>query len=183
MPDQSKSTLQPPESAREVVWRETFVSRFDSTEDAQAVRRFGDFLITLCYEGGYLGYGDRNLIAFQLDAAGADLVHLVAYLREVAEHPEHSEASRMEVALCHYATTWADRLQAMAEEVRQTVSAEERARGPKPSIEDEAARVLAELRRLLADALKLKLHSPEGALVGRAMMAVKDAVEILERGS
>jgi len=117
MPDRPKS-IQPPESARETVWRQTFLAQFDDPDDRAVLQRFGDLLFTLACAGGYLGSRDRRLLTSQLLGASEDLDELAAFCQEVAEEPLHSELDREDLETCRLADEVAGRLGDLAAETR-----------------------------------------------------------------
>lgn len=101
MSDRPKSTvppLPPPlESAREAVWRQTFLAQFDDPRDRDAIQRFGDLLSTLAFGAGYLGQRGRALAA--VEAVADDLDQFAACLQEIAASPTHSEVNESELVL------------------------------------------------------------------------------------
>jgi len=118
MSDRPKST-QPPESARETVWRRTFLAQFDDPEDRAVLQRFGDLLQTLACAGGYLGGRGRGLFASQLAGAAEDLDELAAFCAEIAEEPAHSEVDGEDLKVCRLADEIGGRIQDLTGDLRE----------------------------------------------------------------
>lgn len=109
MPDRPKSIVPTPppiESAREAVWRQTFLAQFDDPRDRGALQRFGDLLSTLAFGAGYLGERGRALAAVEVEAVADDLDQLAACLQEIAASPTHSEVNESELVLCVDSSGW-----------------------------------------------------------------------------
>lgn len=112
-----------PSSEIERIFRETVLYRFERTEDAELLRRFGDLLFRLAVDseewGATHGLG---VIGAQLVAAAEDVEHLVGYLNEVAETAVHAGVTPGEVAACRKAAEWAEQLSRAAEGLREAAS-------------------------------------------------------------
>lgn len=129
MPDQEQSTPQPPKRPEyDPAFRQTFLWRASSPEDAETLIRFGDLLFTLFNEGHMWGprEDERSELVREIDAAAGDLDSLVDYLEELSARPSVSVLEPEEIALCETASGWAGRLARIVVDIKRAVLAWDR---------------------------------------------------------
>jgi hypothetical protein len=114
---ETKPSTPPP---TELIFRETFLSRFERHEDAELWRTAGGFLFRMAVDsedwGSTRGLG---VIGIQLAGAADDLEHLVAYLNEVAEAAATVSVTPAEVRACRKAADWAEHLDRAVKGLRE----------------------------------------------------------------